>query len=235
MNEERILPNLLNSLSNQSFKNFELIVVDGNSQDKTRDVFNKFKSKFKSSILLISKMKNVSCQRNIGAQKARGAYLVFFDADVTIEKDYMIKLINKLKQNIDFAATRFMPDTEKVFDHLIIFITNLIIFLSNLFGKPLMNGTNLIFKRDIFVKLGGFDQEVVFAEDVELAQRCAKNGFRGRVFFSPFHCISFRRIERDGWLMQIKRLIIGYSHILSYGPIKEPLFDYRMGGYVDKN
>ena len=46
LNEEHFLPNLLNNLNSQNFNNFEVIVVDGNSDDKTAEITSKFKSKY---------------------------------------------------------------------------------------------------------------------------------------------------------------------------------------------
>jgi glycosyltransferase involved in cell wall biosynthesis len=81
LNEEKYLPLLLADLTKQTISDFEVIVIDGVSKDKTVEKAKLFKNKLPSLTILTSSVRNVSVQRNMGAQKALGKYLLFNDAD----------------------------------------------------------------------------------------------------------------------------------------------------------
>src|SRR3989344_4297945 len=87
LNEQEYLPKLLKDLRNQQEKNFEVIIVDGASEDKTKKEALKFVHILKLRFF-DNKRKNVSWQRNFGAQKATGKYLVFLDADCRIKPSF---------------------------------------------------------------------------------------------------------------------------------------------------
>src|SRR3989344_9634907 len=95
LNEELFLPNLLHDLKKQKVKNFEIIVVDAKSKDKTCKIVKSFKQSLNLKLYLSNK-KNVSFQKNLGAKKAIGKYLLFIDADSRVKN----KFIKLLKQNI---------------------------------------------------------------------------------------------------------------------------------------
>src|SRR5258705_12413818 len=89
LNEEKYLPLLLQDLADQSTQDFEVIVIDGRSTDKTVENTLKFKKKLPSLTILSSKIRNVSVQRNLAAQKSNGKYLLFNDADNRLPKDFL--------------------------------------------------------------------------------------------------------------------------------------------------
>lgn len=90
LNEQYFLPKILINLRAQTFTNFEVIIVDGNSEDKTVKIATKFKDDYPLHIYS-TKTRNVSFQRNLGAKKAHGKILIFFDADTQIPKNYLKK------------------------------------------------------------------------------------------------------------------------------------------------
>ena len=81
LNEEKFLPKLLESLTVQTVKDFEVIVVDGSSKDKTVELAYTFSSKLPKLTIVVSGRASLPLQRNLGAQKAEGDWLVFIDAD----------------------------------------------------------------------------------------------------------------------------------------------------------
>ncbi|KKT87511.1 MAG: Cell wall biogenesis glycosyltransferase, partial [Candidatus Collierbacteria bacterium GW2011_GWD2_45_10] len=81
LNEEKYLPLLLADLAKQTTRDFEVIIIDGNSKDKTVAKAKLFKNKLPLLTILSSPVRNVSVQRNQGATKATGRYLLFNDAD----------------------------------------------------------------------------------------------------------------------------------------------------------
>src|SRR3989344_1520147 len=81
LNEEKFLPKLLTSLVDQANRDFEVIVVDGKSRDKTVAVAKTFIKKLPKLKIIISKKASLPLQRNIGARAAHGEWFIFVDAD----------------------------------------------------------------------------------------------------------------------------------------------------------
>lgn len=90
-NEERAVSDCLDSLAKQSYRPLEVIVVDDGSSDKTKDQIKKFKVK-----LLKQNHKGPGSARNLGAAKAKGEILVFVDADMTFDKNFIIDLVKPI-------------------------------------------------------------------------------------------------------------------------------------------
>lgn len=94
-NEEENISKCIESLRKQSYKNFEIIVVDDGSTDKTREMVKKFKK----VRLIIGQHKGPGFSRNLGAKKAKGKILVFVDADMTFDKNYLKYLIRPIVED----------------------------------------------------------------------------------------------------------------------------------------
>lgn len=87
-NEEKDIGDCLSSLSNQTHKPLEVILVDDGSTDKTKEIIKKFKVR-----LLIQSHKGPGTARNLGASKSSGEILVFVDADMTFDKNFVKDLV----------------------------------------------------------------------------------------------------------------------------------------------
>lgn len=118
LNEELFIPKLLGDFQKQTKRNFEICVVDSASKDKTRELSLQFKKNL-PLFFFENKKKNVSIQRNFGAKKARGKYLVFLDADTRVEPTFARKLEREIKKRKGlFFFPRFKtddPNTETQF------------------------------------------------------------------------------------------------------------------------
>lgn len=89
-NEESVIVECLNSLSKQTYKDIEIIIVDDGSTDKTVSRAASYESRV---TLLRQKHKGPGAARNLGAGHARGEILVFVDSDMTFEPDFVEKLV----------------------------------------------------------------------------------------------------------------------------------------------
>jgi len=72
-NSEKYINHTLNSIKNQNFKNFELIIVDKNSSDKTIDIIKKYK--FKNIKIIRKNDKGIYDALNIGIRNSKGAII----------------------------------------------------------------------------------------------------------------------------------------------------------------
>jgi glycosyltransferase involved in cell wall biosynthesis len=93
-NEATYIDRLLNALVKQSYKDLEVIVSDAESKDGTKEVVESFKSKLDIKFIESPPL-GPAHGRNIGAKKANGVWLLFFDADVDIyDQDFIGKLLS---------------------------------------------------------------------------------------------------------------------------------------------
>ena len=106
LNEEEFLPKLLKSIKKQKFKDYEIIVADAGSVDKTRKIAKKLGSGVVKGGL-------PAVGRNEGAKAAKGELLLFLDADVILPEKFLEKAIREFeKRNLDVASIQLDPQTK---------------------------------------------------------------------------------------------------------------------------
>ncbi|MCL6096557.1 MAG: glycosyltransferase [Patescibacteria group bacterium] len=230
LNEEKYLPDLLSSLASQTVKDFEVIVSEGKSIDKTRKKANEFKNKLDIKIHDSDK-RHLAYQRNFGAKKAKGNYLFFLDADFSLEKDFIEKVYKFLeKKEADFLVPYGHPDRNsflKAYFVLMNVSSNVSRFI---FRKPFATISAAVIKTDLFNRLGGYDELVQYAEDQEILQRAHKNKAKIKYFNIGKVIFSIRRIEKEGFKYFYKNLF-AVTHIIFLGKMKKNLIKHEMGGH----
>src|SRR4030043_470501 len=95
-NEEKVIRNCLQSLQKQNYTPVEIIVVDDGSTDKTLKIIGNWKLEIGNLILLKQNHLGPGPARNLGASKAKGEILVFVDADMTFDKDFIRDLVKPI-------------------------------------------------------------------------------------------------------------------------------------------
>ena len=99
-NEEKHLEKCVESLMQQTFQDFEIIIVEGMSDDKTRKIAEKLVKKHKGKIrLLINPEKRAAEARNIGIKNAKGELIGYIDAHTTAKKDWLETLVKTIKKH----------------------------------------------------------------------------------------------------------------------------------------
>ena len=231
LNEEKYLPNLLRSLAEQTCKNFSVVVVDGASKDNTVQVAQEFGSRLADLKVIISPKANVSAQRNLGAQAARGEWLVFLDADSTVPP-YFIDLLEHFigEQKPEFFTAWSAPDSQVGADALLALVMNLILEGGLMAHRPVAPGALMAVRHDLFDHVGGFDETLTFAEDYDLTQRITAQGARLQILRETAYVVSLRRARKEGQL----RFGLFYAKAIlrvlftNHGPRHTP--SYVMGG-----
>jgi len=176
LNSEAFISETLNSIVGQTYKNYEIIVVDNGCTDKTMDIVKNFK-KHKNIVITKENTKGQSFARNKGAKLATGEYLLFFDADDILLKyslelfatysllykscniiysDFYIKTADNKLQLRKMKDISNSPLEEKI--------------LVQIGGNVFPLGATLI-KKDFFFQIGGFRNSKIFAEDYDLWNR----------------------------------------------------------------
>lgn len=95
-NVEEYIDKCLKSIFNQTYKDFEVIVVDDGTEDNSMDIVNKY-----DVIVVKEKNSGLSTARNNGVKKAKGEYLLFVDSDDYLEKDLLKNINDNLSDNPD--------------------------------------------------------------------------------------------------------------------------------------
>lgn len=232
LNEEKYLPTILQALAGQTYQNFEVFVVDGSSVDDTYGVFKKYKKVLPKAMFLVSEIRNVSFQRNLGAAKSKGTYLIFFDADVAVKEIFLEEIYSlAIKKNFALGTTWICSDGEKFVNSIYVCLANIVWEIARNVNYPLLSGYNMIVKKTIFQKLSGFSNKITIGEDLDFAARALQKGIKLQIYRFPKLTASLRRYEKDGMF----NLLIKYAkltcHTLFRGPITHQI-DYPMGGHV---
>ena len=112
-NGAKYLPRCLDSLKNQTFKDWNAVCIDDGSTDETLSILKKYATQDKRFVIVHKKNAGVSAARNDGIKKASGEYIHFMDADDVIDKDYykeIIKCANKT--DADIYGTGFVSNSK---------------------------------------------------------------------------------------------------------------------------
>jgi glycosyltransferase involved in cell wall biosynthesis len=224
-NEEKYLPVLLKSLKNQTFKDFEVIVADNNSSDKTRLVAKSFGVKVVEGGL-------PAVGRNNGAKKAKGEWLLFLDADVVLPSDFLEKAMAEIKkQNFYIASCLMKPLSDKKIDKLLHSAGNLYIkSLQKI--SPHAPGFCIFVKKEIHQLIGGFNEKMKMAEDHDYVLRASKKAKFG-ILKNVLIPVSVRRLDKDGRLNISLKYLAVELHLALFGPVYSDVFNYKFG-YLDK-
>lgn len=159
-NEEKDIGACLSSLEEQTFKDFEIIVVDDGSKDNTV----KIAKSFKKVKVIMGEHKGPGVSRNLGSRVAKGEILVFVDADMTFDKDYIKNLIKPIIEDKKGQIIGSTHDYE--------IVKNISNIWSRCWGKIRVDKnqakTIKIFRairKDKFKEFGGFDPKYGYADD----------------------------------------------------------------------
>jgi len=237
LNEEKYLPNLLNDLTKQKEKDFEIIVVDGKSEDRTIDIAIKYKKKYQFKII-ISQKRNLCYQRNLGAKNSSGEYLIFLDADIRLYGNYLFELKKTIvKNSYLFLTTYQLSDDKDNFNILLAQIANYGLEILKLINKQMAPGYNFVIFKDIFIKLKGFNEKTTISEDHDLSIRIQNSGIKLCIIPKKLLKWSFRRVKKDGYLQLIIKYGVASFYSILLGEITDKKLGYQaqMGGQYFKD
>ena len=224
-NEENFLPKLLSDIKKQTFRDFEIIVSDGDSQDKTREIALK-----NGARVVTSTDRSPAIQRNKGAEKAKGEILLFLDADSRLlDGDFLeITLKQFEEQELDAAGFIIKWDGEGTkyrFLDLFYYLCSRLVF----YVKPFTPGAGIIVKKTVYKKSHGFDTSLFIGEDHDYGEVLEKLGKIG-VIPDVRIVTSVRRFEKEGFLKTNSKWATAVIDKSLKGKV-EKRFEYKYGDY----
>lgn len=209
-NEQTALPHTLDSLFTQTGE-YEVIVVDGGSTDRTTDIVQAFElspqSLASSSVRLLKTSKGRACQMNAGAKKARGEWLLFLHADTTLPAG-AIQRLNELESDDSIRAGGFLHRFSGNDWRL-----RLISFLDNFrcARSRIIYGDQAMFvRRSLFEELGGFPAQPIL-EDVAFCERLITR--TAPVILSPPAVTDSRKFVQMGIWRSFARVLAIILHV----------------------
>ena len=226
LNEEDYLPALLASIKKQNVKDYEIIVSDAGSKDKTLEIAKQFGC-------IITKGGLPATGRNNGAKVARGDILFFLDADNTLPDHFLAKSLHEFKaRKLGVAGFTFKSHSKnKLFHMMLAFSNKMVIALEEVLPFATFG---VLVKSDIFRKVDGYDEDIKLGEDQHFVRRAAKHGKFGILRSSKLYA-SDRRFVKDGWFTISLKYSLSEAHTLLIGPVKSDIFKYKFNHYKDGN
>ncbi|OGJ41375.1 MAG: hypothetical protein A2378_03320 [Candidatus Pacebacteria bacterium RIFOXYB1_FULL_44_10] len=242
LNEQRVISHLLLDLLGQTFRDFEVILVDGQSNDASLSKIASFESKYASVgvplFVFQSEKRHVSVQRNKGASHAHGEYLLFLDADNRLPHYFLEGLhYNLMKKAVGLFTCLAEPDDQSTSSQIYMQIQNAGLELGKNLNVITILGACIGCQRSVFENSAGFDETISFMEDREFAQAIVNTGVSFEIYPDPTYTYSLRRIKKDGIVRHVSRLIPTWTENLLLGKkITEPVAAYPMkgGSYFDE-
>ena len=179
---------LLDSLSRQTVKDFEVVIVEDGSQRPCKDVCDGFTGKLDIKYFM-KENSGPGQSRNYGAEHASGDYLIILDSDVVLPETYLQAVSDELSQEETDAfggPDRSHPsftDTQKAISYSMtaFLTTGGIRGGKKKLDKFYPRSFNMGIHRDAYQALGGFSR-MRFGEDIDLSIRIFKSGYRCRLF-----------------------------------------------------
>lgn len=220
LNEEKRISLLLSSLKKQDFENYEVIVADAGSKDKTIKIAEKYGCK-------ITKGGLPAEGRNEGSKIAGSSILLFLDADVILSGKFLENSLKEFsKRKLKIAGFFLVPDEDGGFMAkvlLSLFYNFPILILEKILPHAAMG---IMVEKNVFEKIGGFDESIKLAEDHYLARQAKKIGKFGIIRSTKIY-ISTRRFKKDGWLKTGIKYFLCELYMMFLGPVRKDIFKYN--------
>ena len=216
---------LLESLAEQSFTDFELVLIEDGSTKPCANEVEKFSSKININYI-VKDNSGRSDTRNVGMKNAKGDYFIFFDSDCIIPPQYLETVNGMLEE--EYTDCYGGPDKEH---HSFSVMQKAVNYAMTSFwttggirgGKVNMEKFkprtfNMGFSRAVYEKVGGFKD--MYGEDIDLSIRINKAGFTTKLYNDAF-VYHKRRVDLKRFYKQVN--IFGQARINLYKLYPESL------------
>jgi len=200
-NEKEFISRCLDSLLKQDYprENLEVLIVDGMSEDGTKEIIGNYAQSHSFIKILYNQNKFTPFGLNMGTREAKGNIIVRMDAHAQYEKDYVsqcLRYLNEYNADNVGGVIKTLPSKNNIWSKAIALV------LSHPFGagssffrigtaKPKWVDTVFggCFKREVFKKIGFFNEKLIRSQDIEFNHRLRKAG--GKILLVPDIRVSY--------------------------------------------
>ena len=165
-NSEQFLEICLDSIKRQTYKNIELIVVDRDSTDKTKEIARRHTSK------VFNRGPERSAQVNFGVTKATGEYVYKVDSDFVLDPNVVAECVTTAKQGFDAVIVHNSPDVR------ISWIAKIRKFEVDMYKYDLTHSSARFVRKDAYQAIGGFNEDITAGEDYDFQNKLNRAGYR---------------------------------------------------------
>ena len=172
-NRSRIVLETLESIQNQTYQNWECILVDDHSTDKTVEVISSFikeDNRFQLYIRPNNLIKGANSCRNYGFSKSKGNYIQFFDSDDLLDKDFLKLKIEKFlkfpKSDAVLCSFKFFEKDKWITNEKCKFDNKENLFKNFLLKNKILNTVTFLWKKSLIEKIK-FNEKLSRAQDLD--------------------------------------------------------------------
>ncbi|MCX6000372.1 MAG: glycosyltransferase [Chloroflexi bacterium] len=162
-NEEKNIGNCLQSIKDQTYPSLEIIVVDNDSSDQTKDVARRYTDR------VYDKGPERSAQRNFGVARATGKYVLYLDADMILSREVVAECVHQC--GTEGSVASYIP--ERVVGQG--FWIRVRDFERSFYDASCIDAVRFV-RRDKFLEVGGFDEQLSGPEDWDFDRRIRASG-----------------------------------------------------------
>ncbi|MDR0646699.1 MAG: glycosyltransferase [Elusimicrobiota bacterium] len=213
MNEEKYLAPCLNSLKNQTYKDFEIVAIDASADSTPRLCAEAGWKVVKQA------SKGIALARAEGFAAATGEVIACTDADTAPDPDWVERVAKNFENDkvVCVYGPVYLRDCQPALKMLAAFFYNAVFLnLSRLIRRDNVSGQNFAVRKTAYDAVGGFRAELVTAEDVDLGLRLRK---LGKIVYDKKMAVrtSARRLLAEGPLHFIGHNILNFLRITLTG------------------
>lgn len=184
-NAERTIKKCIDSLLMIDYPNYEIIIIDDGSTDKTKDILSEYKNRIK---IIESQHIGPSACRNMAVKRSKGNFLAFTDADCLADKNWLKELMGGFfgDKVVSVGGTQLSPQDETKFGKSVQAFFELTGFLggyikskkdTEIIKVPHNPSCNVMYRKNVFSEIGAFDENLWPGEDVDLDYRLKKKNY----------------------------------------------------------
>jgi cellulose synthase/poly-beta-1,6-N-acetylglucosamine synthase-like glycosyltransferase len=214
-NSSRMIEKCLHSLLNQSYSNYELIIVDGHSVDDTIKIVSGFPVR-----IFFEEGGTRASACNVGILNSRGEIVAFTDDDCIVPEDWVEKIVKHFEDHevCVVGGPALIPNDSGPWENTFGAIRTLVLKVAHKLG-PVEDifGCNSAYRKSVVLEVGGFREDLLTTEETELHFRIMKSG--GTLIYDPdMPVYHYPRVNLKKFLKQQYRYGLGKGLMLRLHP-----------------
>jgi glycosyltransferase involved in cell wall biosynthesis len=212
-NEESSIDRCLESIKKQTYKDYDIIVVNAESTDKTAEVAFRYTDR-----VITAKTGSPGPARNLGVKSSASEVIAFTDADTIVADNWLSEIAKKFEDpKVVGAGGVLRPLDARLLDKVMFKINSDLWYrFTAVFGFYQLGTPNCAYRRSAFLCAGGFDEKLSMLEDTELSIRMKKYG---KIVIDKNMIVykSARRFKQEGYIRVFLRYFKEYINLFLLG------------------